>query len=142
MYYWQLSMASFRFCETYLLHIKPFVVNKSAISPFLGGVMELLAVWRHKKPKTKNETPCAGTRHSLCPAIQLPQCRLPLYCRCLPHLPLMFTCPNQKLRGARRHPGGLGTEQTLSPLVRVLVSFEHEAGLFHTRHQNPYTVGT
>jgi len=30
-------MASFRFCETYLLHIRPFVVNKSAISPFLGG---------------------------------------------------------------------------------------------------------
>ena len=31
-------MASFRFCETYSLHIKLFVVNKSAISPFLGGV--------------------------------------------------------------------------------------------------------
>jgi len=30
-------MASFRFCETYLLHIKPFVVSKSAISQFLGG---------------------------------------------------------------------------------------------------------
>jgi len=30
-------MASFRFCETDLIHIKPFVVNKSAISPFLGG---------------------------------------------------------------------------------------------------------
>ena len=25
-------MASFRFCETYLLHIKTFVVNKSGIS--------------------------------------------------------------------------------------------------------------
>ena len=37
LYYWQLSLASFRFCETHLLHIKPFVVNKSAISPFLGG---------------------------------------------------------------------------------------------------------
>jgi len=36
---WQLSMASFRFCETYLLHIRPFVVNKSAISPFLGGLV-------------------------------------------------------------------------------------------------------
>jgi len=34
---WQLSMASFRFCETCLLHIKPFVVNKSAIFAFLGG---------------------------------------------------------------------------------------------------------
>jgi len=45
-------------------------------------------------------------------------------------------------RTARRHPGGLGTEQTLSPLVRVLVSFEHEAGSFYTRHQNPYTVAT
>jgi len=31
-------MVSFRFCETDLLHIKPFVVNKSAISPFLGGI--------------------------------------------------------------------------------------------------------
>ena len=31
-------MASFRFCDTYLLHIRPFVDNKSAIrliSPFL-----------------------------------------------------------------------------------------------------------
>jgi len=37
LYHWVLSMASFRFCETYLLHIKPFVVNKSAISSFLGG---------------------------------------------------------------------------------------------------------
>jgi len=38
LYDWQLSMASFRFCGTYLLHISPFVVNKSAISPFLGGM--------------------------------------------------------------------------------------------------------
>ena len=30
-------MASFRLCETHLLHIKPFVVNYSAISPFFGG---------------------------------------------------------------------------------------------------------
>jgi len=112
-------------------------------------------------------------RHSLCPAILLPQCCLPLHCRRLPHLPLLLACPNQKLRGrslgvfrekekktcvnvcectysptsigslyARRHPGGLGTEQTLSPLIRVLVSFEHEAGLLYTRHQNPYTVAT
>jgi len=36
-YHWQLSMASLRLCETCLLHIKPFVVNKSAIFPFLGG---------------------------------------------------------------------------------------------------------
>ena len=42
LYHWQLSMASFRFCETYLLHIKPFVVNKSAISPFLSGLKVLL----------------------------------------------------------------------------------------------------
>jgi len=35
---------------------------------------------------------------------------------------------------------GLGTEQTLRPVVRVLVSFEHEAALFYMRHQNPYTV--
>ena len=41
---------------------------------------------------------------------------------------------------AWRHPGGLGTEQTLSPVVRVLVSLEHEAAPFYTRHQNPYTV--
>jgi len=39
LYHWLLSMASFRFCETYLLHIQPFVVNKSAISPFLGGLL-------------------------------------------------------------------------------------------------------
>jgi len=31
-------MASFRFCETYLLHIKLFVGNQSAISPIWGGV--------------------------------------------------------------------------------------------------------
>jgi len=30
-------MASFRFCETYLLHIKPFVVNKSADFSILAG---------------------------------------------------------------------------------------------------------
>jgi len=30
-------MDSFRFCETYLLHIKLFVGNQSAMSPFLGG---------------------------------------------------------------------------------------------------------
>jgi len=76
-------------------------------------------------------------RHSLYPAILLPQCRLLLHCRCLPHLPLLLACLNQKLRG-RRHPGGQGTD----PLVRVLVSFEHEAGSFYTRHQNPYTVAT
>ena len=38
MYHWLLSMASFRFCETYLLHIKLFVGNNSVISPFLGSV--------------------------------------------------------------------------------------------------------
>jgi len=37
LYHWQLSMGSFRFCETCLLHIKPLAVNKSAVSPFLGG---------------------------------------------------------------------------------------------------------
>ena len=40
LYHWQLSMALFRFCETCLLHIKPFVVNKSAIIPFLGGMKQ------------------------------------------------------------------------------------------------------
>ena len=37
LYHWQLSMDSFRFCQTCLLHIKPFVVNNNAIFPFLGG---------------------------------------------------------------------------------------------------------
>jgi len=37
LYHWQLSMASFRLCETCLLHIKPFVVSKSAMFSFLGG---------------------------------------------------------------------------------------------------------
>jgi len=41
LYDWQLTMASFRFCETHLLHIKPFVVNKSAISPFLAGCKKI-----------------------------------------------------------------------------------------------------
>jgi len=36
LYYWFLYMNSFRFCETYLLHIKLLVANQSAISPFLG----------------------------------------------------------------------------------------------------------
>jgi len=35
--------------------------------------------------------------HSLCPAILLPQCRVQLRCHCLPHLPLLLACPNQKL---------------------------------------------
>ena len=64
-----------------------------------------------------------------------------LFC-CLPHLPLLLACPNQNSEVAGRHPIGLGTEHTLSPLVRVLVSFEHEANLFYTRHQNPYMVVT
>jgi len=38
-------------------------------------------------------------RHSLYPAILLPQCRLLLHCRCLPHLPLLLFCLIQKLRG-------------------------------------------
>jgi len=38
-------MASFRSCEKYLLHIKPFVVNNSAISPFLGGAVERSRIW-------------------------------------------------------------------------------------------------
>jgi len=42
LYHWLLSMVSFRFCETYLLHIEPFVVNKSVISPFLGGGQEII----------------------------------------------------------------------------------------------------
>jgi len=81
-------------------------------------------------------------RHSLCPVIQLPQCHMLLFCCCLPHLPLLLACPNQNFEVAGRHPIGLGTEHTLSPLVRVLVSFEHEANLFYTRHQNPYMVVT
>ena len=47
LYDWQLSMASFRFLETYLLHIRPFVVNKSAISPFLGGACISVCRWMH-----------------------------------------------------------------------------------------------
>jgi len=35
LYHWLLSMASFYFCETYLLHIKLFVGNQSVNSPFL-----------------------------------------------------------------------------------------------------------
>ena len=45
-------MASFRFCETYLLHIKPFVVNKSV----------LVHLHRHYNPSKPNQTnwsPCA-----------------------------------------------------------------------------------
>jgi len=38
-------------------------------------------------------------RHSLDPAILLPQCRLPLHSRCLPHLLLLLACLNQTLRG-------------------------------------------
>jgi len=38
-------------------------------------------------------------RHILYPAILMSQCWLPLHCRCLPHLPLLFACLNQKLRG-------------------------------------------
>jgi len=52
-------MASFRFCETYLLHIKLFVVNNSAISPFLGGLQDVfdfsaLVAWtRHGFTSTR-----------------------------------------------------------------------------------------
>jgi len=37
LYHWLLSMDSIRFGEAHLLHIKLFVGNKNAISPFLGG---------------------------------------------------------------------------------------------------------
>jgi len=65
LYHWLLSMASFRFCETYLLHIKPFVVNKSAISPFWGGGSIFVGLWhdspreissRQKVPKSASST--------------------------------------------------------------------------------------
>ena len=46
LYQWQFSMASFRFCATCLLHIKPFVVNTSAIFPFLGGLWKTVACER------------------------------------------------------------------------------------------------
>jgi len=46
LYHWQLSMASFRFCETCLLHIEPFVVITSAIFPFLGGTNAIIEVSR------------------------------------------------------------------------------------------------
>ena len=50
LYHLQLSMASVRFCETSLLHIKPFVVNKpeSAIFPFLGVAHFLLIELRRE----------------------------------------------------------------------------------------------
>ena len=38
MYKWLLSIAPFRFGETYLLHINMFVGTQSAISPFFGGI--------------------------------------------------------------------------------------------------------
>ena len=50
LYHWQLSMASFRFCKTCLLHIKPFVVNKSAIFPFLG--------WTHHSSLHQKNSQC------------------------------------------------------------------------------------
>jgi len=80
--------------------------------------------------------------HSLCPAIQLPQCHLLLHCHCLPHLCCCLLVQTKNSEVAWKHPGGLGTEQTLSHLVRVLDSFEHEAGSFYTKHQNPYMVST
>jgi len=52
-------------------------------------------------PSTTVVVHARRVRHSLCPAIQLPQpqCCLPLPCRCLPHLPQLLACPNQKLQG-------------------------------------------
>jgi len=48
-------MASFRFYETYLLHIKPFVLNKSVISPFLGGFTQQKDTVFHTNQSSK---PC------------------------------------------------------------------------------------
>jgi len=45
--HWFLSMDAFRFCETYLLHIKLFVGDQSAISPFLGGILVLRDMSSH-----------------------------------------------------------------------------------------------
>jgi len=71
--------------------------------------------------------------HSSCLANLLPQGCLPLHCRRLPQLPLLLDSRKQKLRGARRHPGELGTEPTLSNWgdARVLVSSEHKAASLH-----------
>jgi len=95
-------------------------------------------------PCATNVAHARHVRHSLCPAILL----FSVPCHCIAasaSSALLVVLPNQKLRGTWRHPGGLGTEQTLSPVVRVfIISFEHKASesLFYTRYQNPYTVST
>ena len=57
LYHWLLSMALFQFCETYLLHIKLFVGNQSAISPFLGGfkLVHILMLIHHLIFNMKNQ---------------------------------------------------------------------------------------
>ena len=112
--------------------------NHDTSQPARAHVFHL--VW----PSTTVVVNARCVRHSLYPAIQLPQCCLPLHYRCLPLLLLLLACPNQKLRGySETSWRTVGTEQTFSPLVREIVSFEHEASLFYTRHQNPcYTVTT
>jgi len=50
-------MDLFRFCETYLLHIKLFVGNQSAISPFLGGQDgDDLGKWCRAKDSNKTKS--------------------------------------------------------------------------------------
>jgi len=57
-------MASFRFCETCLLHVKPFVVNKSAIFPFLGGYTFALITKTNKMPKEKEKRHMSKGTHT------------------------------------------------------------------------------
>jgi len=58
-----------------------------------------------------------------------------LICRCCS----LVQPKNLKALGDILEDWGLSKQ---SDLKSVLVSFEHEAGLFYTRHQNPYKVAT
>jgi len=74
----------------------------------------------------------------LCPLLArlLPLCYLSLYC------PRLICCvPRVDKTKTPRSLGDILTDSGLSKnsvLLRVLVSAEHEAALFYTRHQNPY----
>jgi len=71
-YHWFLSLDLFRLCEIYLLHIKLFVGNQSAIAPFLGGYSEDKVSATHCNTLQHTATHCNTLQHTTthCNALQ------------------------------------------------------------------------
>jgi len=116
------------------------VVTQPTASEFRGGIIGVTL-----RPVSGANFVSPITDEHLLHFVQPSSCHIVICC-CIAtacffcHYCSLVQTKNSEVDG--RHPARLGTEQTLSPLVRVLVSFEHETSSFYMRHQNPYTVAT